>query len=140
MLGSLIGIATLVAIRAEIRKLSKMKPLRGDQIPEIVVLNKDRKLLREGKTKEAIAVVRTAVEMGEIAPTTEECRHIFDMFGLGVIGAFHTDSAAAAETRDHIDDEVIGFVAEMAGPEIASWLRESRDDYFKKYPLAMSSQ
>jgi hypothetical protein len=130
-----IGAAAVGAVRISdaIRKSKKPFP-KDDEIPEWVLLNKGRKLMREGKTKEACEMVRASYEMAEGSSASGHGSGTYSAFGMGIIGAFRngSDSPDDEATRKNTDDVIIAFMAETA-PDIADWIRKTRDEYYAKH-------
>jgi len=106
-----VAIAALTKADALLKQL-ELRPLYDDQIPEMVLLNKGRQLLRQGKTKEAIELVRASVEMGERSPANAPGKRTFDCFLIWLHSAFCLNEPEDAE-------------------KIASLLRKERDEYYK---------
>lgn len=142
-LGYLIGRAAEAGLKSAIKAVSaqledshrsaRRHNLTDDQIPEMVILNKGRELLRQGKTKEAIELIRLAVEMGECSPADAPGKHTFDCFLIWVDSAFVLNEPKDADIRDHVDDVVLSFIEEMTDAKLASVIRQRRDEYYKTH-------
>jgi hypothetical protein len=135
---ALIGAVAVGALKVTDAIMDKLKNppkfLKDDQIPEMVLLNKGRKLLIEGKTKEACEMVRASYELAESPAASGHGQLTLSCFGLWIIGAFRDEDERpeSAAIRRNTTDEVIDFFAESA-PEEADWIRKTRDDYNAKH-------
>ena len=134
---ALIGAVAVGAVKVADAIMDKLKNPpkfpKDYEPPEFVLLNKGRKLLIEGKTKEACEMVRASYELAESPAASGHGQQTLSCFGLWIIYAFreggHLPESAAI--RKNTTDEVIDFFAESA-PEEAEWMRKIRDEYNAK--------